>query len=198
MTQGKIYRADYSTAKDARVHQTRAAIRKAFLELLDQKSLEQITVREITSLASIGYTTFFRHFPSKEDLLNEIAATEIKHLIELALPVLGTVDTHEATLTMCRYVAEHRALWSTLLTGGAANVLRDEFMRLSLEIAASWKSTSDWLPPEVGVILVTSGTIELLAWWLKQKEPVSVETLASIFDRTIISPVVSPAKQLKS
>ena len=191
MTQGKIYRADYSTATDARVHQTRAAIRKAFLQLLDQKPLEQITIREITAAASVGYTTFFRHHPSKEDLLNEIATSEIKHLIELALPVLGPINSREATLTMCRYVAEHRVLWSTLLTGGAANVLREEFIRLSLQVAASWKSNNAWLPAEVGVILVTSGTIELLAWWLKQKNPITVEKLATIFDRTVISPVIN-------
>jgi AcrR family transcriptional regulator len=191
MKHGKIYRSDYSTATDARVHQTRAAIRKAFLQLLDQKPLDQITIREIASAASIGYTTFFRHHPSKEELLNEIAASEIKHLIELAMPVLGPIDSREATLTMCRYVAEHRALWSTLLTGGAANVLREEFIRLSLQVAASWESTNEWLPAEVGVILVTSGTIELLAWWLKQKDPIPVEKLAIIFDRTIISPVIN-------
>ena len=191
MKHGKIYRADYSTATDARVHQTRAAIRKAFLHLLDQKPLDQITIREIAAAASIGYTTFFRHHPSKEDLLNEIAAAEIKHLIELAMPVLGPIDSREATLAMCRYVAEHRALWSTLLTGGAANVLREEFIRLSLQVAASWESTNEWLPAEVGVILVTSGTIELLAWWLKQKDPIPAEKLAIIFDRTVISPVIN-------
>lgn len=191
MKQAKTYRADYSTATDARVHQTRASIRKAFLELLAKKPLEQITIREIASAASIGYTTFFRHHPSKEELLNEIAASEIRNLIELALPVLGPINSREATLKMCRYVAEHRALWSTLLTGGAASVLREEFIRLSLTVAASWKSTNAWLPPEVGVILVTSGTIELLAWWLKQKKPIPVEQLATIFDRTIISPIIN-------
>lgn len=191
MTQGKIYRADYSTAKDARVQQTRASIRKAFLQLLDQKPLEQITIREIAAAASIGYTTFFRHHPSKEELLNEIATSEIKHLIELALPVLGAVDSKEATLAMCRYVAEHRVLWATLLTGGAANILREEFIRLSLGVAAAWQSDNAWLPPEVGVILVTSGTIELLAWWLKQKNPIPVEKLAAILDQTVISPVIS-------
>ena len=81
---------------------------------------------------------------------------------------------------------------SNFLTGGAANVLREEFIRLALQVAASWKSENEWLPAEVGVILVTSGTIELLAWWLKQKDPIPVEKLATIFDRTVISPIVSP------
>lgn len=190
MKHSKIYRADYSTANDARVHQSRAAIRKAFLRLLDKKPLDQITIREITTAADIGYTTFFRHYPGKEELLNEIAAAEIRHLIELALPTLGQLDSREATLTMCRYVSEHRALWSTLLTGGAAAVLREEFIRLSLQVAASWDNINDSVPAELGVILVTSGTIELLAWWLKQKNPIPVEQLAAILDKTIISPVV--------
>lgn len=190
MTQGKIYRADYSTANDARVQQTRASIRKAFLKLLKKKPMEQITIREIAAEAAIGYTTFFRHHQSKEDLLNEIAAAEISHLIELALPTLGAVDAREATLAMCHYIAKHRVLWATLLTGGAANSLRDEFIRLSLQVAASWKTNDTWLPPEVGVILVTSGTIELLAWWLRQKNPIPVEKLAAILDKTVISPVI--------
>ena len=192
MTQGKIYRADYSTAKDARVHQTRASIRKAFLHLLDEKPLDQITVREIASEASIGYTTFFRHHPSKEELLNEIAEAEIQNLIELALSVLGSHDTKDAALVMCGYVAEHRALWSTLLTGGAASVLREEFVRLSLQVAAAWQGTDETIPPELGVILVTSGTIELLAWWLKQKDPIPVEKIAAIFDSVVVSPIVRP------
>lgn len=191
MTQGKIYRADYSTAKDARVHQTRAAIRKAFLQLLNEKPLEQITVREIASTASIGYTTFFRHFPSKEELLNEIAATEINQLIELALAALGTHDSKEAALAMCAYVDEHRTLWSTLLTGGAANTLRDEFINISLNVAAAWKQPAGWLPAELGVILATSGTIELLAWWLKQEDEIPVEKIAAIFDRIVVSPVIN-------
>ncbi|MCG8316818.1 MAG: TetR/AcrR family transcriptional regulator [Pseudomonadales bacterium] len=191
MTQGKIYRADYSTAKDARVHQTRAAIRKAFLQLLNEKPLEQITAREIASTASIGYTTFFRHFPSKEELLNEIAATEINQLIELALTAMGTHDSKEAALAMCAYVDEHRTLWSTLLTGGAANSLRDEFINISLNVAATWENPNGWLPAELGVILATSGTIELLAWWLKQSDEIPVEKIAEIFDRIVVSPVIN-------
>ncbi|RLT95635.1 TetR/AcrR family transcriptional regulator [Ketobacter sp.] len=193
MSQGKIYRADYSTAKDARVHQTRAAIRKAFLNLLDQKPLDQITVREIATEAAIGYTTFFRHHPSKEELLNEIAAAEIQNLIELALSVLGPNDSREAALAMCGYVAEHRALWSTLLTGGAASVLRDEFVRLSLQVAAAWQGSDETIPAELGVILVTSGTIELLAWWLKQKDPMPVDKIAAIFDSAVVSPIIRPS-----
>lgn len=191
MAQKKIYQPHYSTTKDARVIQTRQALRQALLSLLDRKPFEQITIREIATESGVGYTTFFRHHPGKEELLNDIAADEIKQLIQLALPSMGSTDPKSAAFTFCSYIAEHRSLWSTLLTGGAANVLRDEFMRVSRDVAASWDSGSDWLPTDVAIILVTSGTIELLAWWLKQKQPISVEQLATIYERVVVTPVVN-------
>jgi len=186
-----IFRPHYSTTTDARVVQTREALRKAMLGLLDTKPFEQITIREIAAAAGVGYTTFFRHHPGKEELLNDIAADEIKHLIEMTLPVLDTTDTKTAALAFCQKVAEHRALWAVLLTGGAASVLREEFMRLAREIAVSMNAGGGWLPTDIGVILSTSGTIELLTWWLKQKKPISVEKLATIYERVVIAPVVN-------
>lgn len=191
MSEKKIFRPHYSTATDARVIQTREALRQALLELLDQKPFEHITIREITSLADVGYTTFFRHHPGKEELLNDIAADEINHLIELAISTLGSSEIRDGVLIFCNYVAEHKALWSTLLTGGAAGVLREEFIRLSRDIAASWEGRPDWLPTDIGIALAASGTIELMAWWLKQKQPVSVDQVATIFERVIVAPVIA-------
>ena len=41
----------------------------ALIRLLEEKSLEQITVPEITNLAGVGRATYFRHFSKKEDLV---------------------------------------------------------------------------------------------------------------------------------
>jgi len=112
---GKIYRPDYTTTRDARVVRTRHALRGALLELLQSRAFEQITIREIAATAGIGYTTFFRHHPTRESLLEEIAATEMRQLLEHLLSTFETTDTSAQSLALCRYVAEHRALWSTLL-----------------------------------------------------------------------------------
>jgi AcrR family transcriptional regulator len=171
----KIYQPHLSTARDARAVRTREALRRALLKLLESKPLDQITIRDIAAAAGIGYTTFFRHHPTKEALLNEIAAKQIRRLIALALPAVEAGDTRAASLALCSYVQQHRALWSTLLTGGAAGVLREEFIRLSRPVAASRSPPNHWIPNEVGVLLVISGTIELLSWWLREQQPIAVE-----------------------
>lgn len=183
-----------STALDPRAVRTREALRIALLELLEKKPLDQITIRDIATTAGIGYVTFFRHHPTKEALLHEIAAEQVRHLIDLMMPSMEASQTRTAALALCEYVQEHRKLWATLLTGGAASVLREEFLRLTLEVSAGTGNPNNWLPPELAVTLNVSSTIELLTWWLRQKRPVPNEQVADILERVIMTPTVEADK----
>jgi len=191
----KIYRPHLSTASDARAVRTREALRQALLELLETHPLEQITIRDIAAAAGIGYTTFFRHHPTKEALLDDLAAEQIGHLVNLVLPVMDTKDARAASETLFAYVNEQRSLWSTLLTGGAAGALREEFLRITRGIAASRASEGVWPPVEVVTLLVVSGTVELLAWWLRQSKPMTVKDIAEIHSRIVVLPPISNARQ---
>src|SRR5215475_9967656 len=105
------YRPHLKTAKDARAVRTREALRNALLDLLGRKPLDKITILDICETAGIGYTTFFRHHPTKESLLDEIAAEEIAHLIGLTVPIAESEDIHAAGVALFNYVSEHRKLW---------------------------------------------------------------------------------------
>ena len=179
-----------SIAQDARAVRTREALRRALLELLEDKPLDRITILDISAAANVGYTTFFRHHPTKESLLHEVAAELVRQLIELMLPALEASDTRTAAVALCRYVDDRRRLWSTLLTGGAAAVLREELLRLAGEVAGSRSNPDNWLPPELAVTFNVTCTIELLIWWLRQKRPASIERVAEILDRIVIGPTI--------
>jgi AcrR family transcriptional regulator len=185
----KIFQPHLSTASDARAVRTREALRQALLELLEAQSLEQITIRDIAAAAGIGYTTFFRHHPTKESLLDDLAAEQIRRLISLVMPLMGSKNERAASEAMFIYVNEQRELWSVLLTGGAAGALRDEFMRICLEIAALWPNPVSWPPADVATRIIVGSTIELLSWWLRQSDPVSVTEVARIFEALVVIPV---------
>src|SRR3984957_4664921 len=100
-----IHRPHLSTARDARAVRTREALRRALLRLLDLKPLEQITIRDICEVARVGYTTFFRHYPTKGALLNDGAADEMGRLVGLAMSVADSSDdTRAASIALCTYV----------------------------------------------------------------------------------------------
>jgi AcrR family transcriptional regulator len=184
------YRPHLKTAKDARAVRTREALRNAMLQLLALKPLDKITILDICETAGIGYTTFFRHHPTKESLLDDVAAGEIAHLVGLTVPIAVAEDIHAAGVALFNYVDQHRKLWSALLTGGAEAAMRSEFLRLSRKIAATRAHVNDWPPADISTILVVSSTVELVSWWLQQKKPLPIEEVATIYERLIIQPHV--------
>ena len=55
---------------DLRIEKTRKALKHAFLELLEKKSFENITVAELCDLAEVRRATFYTHFPDKYSFLS--------------------------------------------------------------------------------------------------------------------------------
>lgn len=157
--------------------------------------MDQISIRDIAATAGINYTTFFRHHPTKESLLGDIAAEEIQHIVGMSFPIFRDTDSRSGSLALCTYVNDNRALWTTLLTGGAAAAMRQEFVRLSKEIASSWESPLEWLPADLGTVMTASGTFELLAWWLGQAHPLPSERVAEIYHRMLVAPMAIEDKK---
>ena len=189
------FKASVKGRRDPRVERTRSAFREALLTLLRERSFEQITVRELTSQAGTGYATFFRHYADKGLLLEDLATSAINELLSRSLPILDAVDTKASCVALCSYVDEHRELWRTLLTGGAAGHLREEFVRQAREIAAVRSGpqhrSSSWLPGDIAVVFGVSATVEVLTWWLEAGQKQSVEQAAAILDRLVIAPILN-------
>jgi AcrR family transcriptional regulator len=178
-----------SPVMDARMRRTRNALHGALLVLLERKQFDQVTIREIAAEAGIGYATFFRHHASKAQLLEEVAAEQIGQLMALTLPLLDATDTRVACLALCKYVGEHRALWSALLTG-AGGVMREEFIRQATNNTASLGRTRSWLPVELGAIYGVTATVEILTWWLRRHDEFTAEQIAEIVDRLVVIPTI--------
>lgn len=169
------------------------SLRDALLSLLGRKSLDQITVRDICAESGVHYATFFRHHQTKESLLDEIAKDQIQRLNALTLAIRDHDDYDAGFQALCRYVADHRSLWSTLLNGGAGATMREEWVRQSRKVADVEGSANSWLPPELGTICAATLIAETLAWWVGQPEDAfSVDQVATILRRLLMTSIVAP------
>jgi AcrR family transcriptional regulator len=180
-----------SSRTDARQIRTRNTLLEALLGLIQVRPFDQVTIREIAREAGIGYATFFRHYPSKEALLHDLAAGEVASLLEQALPVLFAVDTRQSCMTLFEFVAARRTLWSALLTGGAAALLKEEFTTQAKRIAEAEGDVGGWLPDELRVVFAVSASVEIISWWLKQGPDFGIERIAEILDRLVVAPSIA-------
>ena len=95
---------------DLRVQRTRRLLREALIELVSSQGYESITIRDITQRAQVGYKTFYRHYTSKEALLqtilDEIVADFQKALLSPAAP--NAPDTN--TLVAVQFAKDYAKL----------------------------------------------------------------------------------------
>ena len=69
------------SSEDRRITRTRAALREALIELLEEQGLENITVNDLCSRADVTRGTFYNHYQDKDALL---AAFEDEVLSDVA------------------------------------------------------------------------------------------------------------------
>lgn len=171
---------------DQRVQRSRRALREALLELLGEMPFDQITITELTARAQIGYTTYFRHYPSKEALLNDVASVLIRDLLSLSVPVVSRAGSLQSCRALCHYVDERREIWRSLLTGGAASIVQAEFVDQAREWAPQFLWDHAWLPVDLGAVWTARSTIEILSWWLSDGDYMTVDDVAAIIERLSI------------
>lgn len=72
---------------DKRVIRTKKAIRNALFVLMECKSIEDISISELTAAANVNRRTFYTHYRSLTDILDEIEAEVVQSLAEMLVSV---------------------------------------------------------------------------------------------------------------
>jgi AcrR family transcriptional regulator len=131
--------------QDRRVRKTRQAIRTALRTLLQDAGIDQVTIKDIAHEADVGYTTFFRHYLTKEAAIGDFADSAAAELLDQTMPLLST-DGLASTVALCRNVDANRHVWKALLTGGAADFVRSSLIVHTLERSKEWPVSRSWPP----------------------------------------------------
>lgn len=74
---------------DPRILRTRNLIMEAFIKLSMQKDFKDITIKDITTSATVNRATFYNHFYDKYDLLEKVLSESVMR------EVIQEVSTHE-------------------------------------------------------------------------------------------------------
>ena len=173
---------------DLRVQRTRRLLREALIELVSSQGYESITIRDITQRAQVGYKTFFRHYTSKEALLqtilDEIVADFQKALLSPAAPNASDANT----LVAVQFAKDYRELLLMLMHSAKATQLLAPLTALGLAESQRFFSGTK-LPDALVAHHFTASMLSLLQWWLEHDMPYSVEEMAGYLNQLLIQPI---------
>ena len=175
---------------DPRIRRTRRDLRRGLEDLLQTEPFDQVTIRDIAAKSDVAYTTFFRHYLSKEALLADMAQDAAARLLTASWPELSARDPYASCLALCRHVQDNRPVWVALLCGGADGAVRAALIDETWKRSKDWPPVNDWLPQDIGTKLIIGVIVDLLAWWLSQTDVAPPERIAGILDKLLVSPLV--------
>jgi AcrR family transcriptional regulator len=157
--------------------------------LIDERHFDDITLREITTAAGVSYPTFFNNYGSKEDLFRDVARVEILALLDAFRDGRALPDWRPG-VEMCAHILGRRTLWRTLLTAGATEAMRTEFLHRARELEHEQPDLGHGFPIEVVAGVVASGTFEIIAWWLDQDADYPAAGVANMLETLVIEPAL--------
>lgn len=169
------------STQDRRITKTRKAIYGAFLQLLNQKEYESITVQEIIDLADVGRSTFYSHYESKELLLGELCRYLFHHLFERE----ENISIEEYLAHIFLHFKKNQDHVTSLLFSKNDYFLRQ--LQKELEhhvypmVAEDLQVSYPNIPASYLKHFVVSNFIETLTWWLREGKSYKEEEVVRFY-----------------
>jgi AcrR family transcriptional regulator len=185
--------------EDRRVRRTKKLLLQGLTQLMEQKPIKDITVRELTDLVDLNRGTFYIHYRDVFDMLEQVEKELFEQFDRLLVSHeqdLAAENAFPLLSDLFRFIADNADVCRALIgqNGDMAfmnrlnGVVRDKCL-------SSWKTLSlsaDRRDFEYYYSFVVSGCIGLIRSWLDAGAKETPDCLAKITERIITRGI--PAK----
>ncbi|SEK60268.1 TetR/AcrR family transcriptional regulator [Paenibacillus sp. OK003] len=169
--------------EDLRVRRTHKLLYNALLELMENQSFENITVKQICDLAMVHRTTFYTHFNDKYDLLSNALRQIAEEELDFSSTLHSPAESLKEILSAAR---KNKNVFKQLLSeerDSLRNLLRREMGAgihkhltedLLKENLLSEDSSTDI---QIIIEAYTGAMIGVLSWWIENNMPIDQEDI---------------------
>lgn len=171
--------------ENRRVRLTRKLLTDAFLTMLQEKPVHAVSIRDLCEKAGINRTTFYRHYGSQYDLLNDIAdrfLTQIARQLAEADPE-NRESVQERVTLVFQYLEDNLSLSRLLLNSAADPSFAEKLFALPKIVDlmnASLKNCGDPRKKHAVVSFAVHGSYHLLQEWINSEQRLCAAEQAGI------------------
>jgi len=177
---------------DRRIKRTQKLLQEALISLTLEKGYDEVTIREITDRADVGYTTFFRHYPDKEALLADVLNLMKEEFQVVLTPDLIVSEPEKMGTLLFEYVCANRDLCRVLLDSTNTMALLRPVQEMGLQEAERMfgPTVDRQIMVDLAVNHLMTSLVMLIRWWLDHGMPYPPEKMGEIVAEIIIRPVI--------
>ncbi|MDI6695600.1 MAG: TetR/AcrR family transcriptional regulator [Anaerolineales bacterium] len=180
---------------DRRVKRTQKLLQEALIALTLEKGYDHVTIRDITDRADVGYATFFRHYPDKDHLLEDVLEAMKDEFLSLLAPYSIITDPQKTGSLIFEYVQANRELCQVLLNSTDTMSVLKPVLKIGLQEETlihnrSNRSGEGVVPTEIAIHHLMTSLVMLIRWWLENDMPYPPERMGQIAAELIIQPTL--------
>ena len=172
---------------DRRVQYTKRVMKEAVLKLLKQKSIDEVTIKEICELADVNRGTFYLHYAQPHDILKEIENSFIEQNMATFDDYWANERDPNRMAAIFRCMLENKELCRVLMGENGDPQFMRSLVNLGREgIVDEWqKEFPDYARDKLDFLFdyVFTGSTRLILNWIDDDRGISVETFAQRLER---------------
>ena len=174
---------------DRRVLYTKMFLRESLLELMKEKPIDKITPTELCRRAQINRNTFYTHYYTARDVLEEIETEFSTQIIDSLSSRFSAenIDIPQMLNEICRMIYEKQDFCKILLSeNGDAAFLEGVITLGKNVIIEGWKKVGVTLPAdqmEMFFAFIISGSIAMIRNWAANDMKNTPEEIAQMIER---------------
>lgn len=178
--------------EDRRNLKTEELIKAVFLNLLKEKSLNKITVAEISRLANIGRGTFYLHYSDVYDLYECIerdAISKMKEIFKEAFPTTNSENSMKLAASLTEYIEENKELFRILVRSDPSNTMykiKKSFYSEVFDENTLINPTMNDEYNQIESIFVVSGIAGVLERWIVEDFKIPSSSVAKMLNNVIL------------
>jgi len=157
------------TKVDRRIAKSQNAIKNAVIELMSEKSFDDITIQDISDRANVSRGTIYLHYLDKFDLLDKLIEEHIDEMGEICKST-SEMDFTEANLPWFEYLKGHYLFFSTMLASKGAPSFRRQFHEFLIEEFKDevdiTKGKNQGLNEDVILQFIVTSYVGIVEWWI--------------------------------
>lgn len=171
---------------DRRIRRTLGFLTEALISLTLEKGYDDVSIRDITTRAKVGYATFFRHYKDKDALLKDAIQGVLLELIKYIQT--SDFDDPEGTesVRLFRFVQQNSDLCRVLVSSGLMERVQITGVRYVMEEREARPGSP--IPAPIAANHLVAASLALIQWWLLNNMPYPPKRMGQIYQDLIIKP----------
>lgn len=171
---------------------TRTALQDSLMELMKEKPIGKITIKELCENADINRTTFYAHFTDQYELLHTIEAETLAWVKDAAVTLISELETEAALKLMeeiTQYLADNSKHLQILMSERGDIAFQKQLFTLIYQLCGidpSAEQNKDLGMKELHFVFIVNGSVGLIQHWLKNGATQKPQDIArAIYDMAI-------------